>query len=274
MELGELIEALSRPEAYPDPGGPVEIRHTHISVVFLAGPYAYKVKKPVQLGFLDFSTLEKRRYFCEQEVLLNRRLSPSVYLGVVPISRTERGIQMEAPGEAIEWAVKMERLPESATLAALVRAQEDEAPAEPRSPAVRQEPHPPEGWNDGGERGEILSAHVTALAKRLARFHAEAETSPHISKFGRLEVVAQNVHENFDQAEPLVGVTLSRTVFNRLRELFDEDLAGLGPLMESRAQRHVPRDTHGDLHLDHVYLFPERPGPPHPPPLPPGERAG
>src|SRR5713101_4270491 len=97
MELGELIEGLSRPQAYPFPAQQIEVRHTHISVVFLAGPYAYKVKKPVNLGFLDFSTLEKRRYFCEQEVLLNRRLSPSVYLGVVAIARTSNGIQVEAP---------------------------------------------------------------------------------------------------------------------------------------------------------------------------------
>src|SRR5262245_9058488 len=99
MELEELIEALSRPEAYPHPSGQVEVRHTHISVVFLAGPYAYKVKKPVNLGFLDFSTLEKRRHFCDQEVVLNRRLSPSVYLGIMPIARTASGIQMEGSGE-------------------------------------------------------------------------------------------------------------------------------------------------------------------------------
>src|SRR5262249_9509862 len=116
MELEELIEGLSRPEAYPHPSGQLEVRHTHISVVFLAGNYAYKVKKPVNLGFLDFSTLEKRRHFSDEAVLMNRRLSPSVYLGVVPISRTANGIQMEAPGEVVEWAVKMERLPESATL--------------------------------------------------------------------------------------------------------------------------------------------------------------
>src|SRR5205807_877750 len=99
MELAELIEALSRPEAYPGSPDKVDVRHTHISVVFLAGPFAYKVKKPVNLGFLDFSTLEKRRHFCDEEVRLNRRLAPTVYLGVVPIAHTARGIQMEAPGK-------------------------------------------------------------------------------------------------------------------------------------------------------------------------------
>src|SRR5207302_1176212 len=105
MELAELIEALSRPEAYPGSADQVEVRHTHISVVFLAGAFAYKVKKPVNLGFLDFSTLEKRRHFSDEEVRLNRRLAPTVYLGVVPIAHTARGIQMEAPGEIADWAV-------------------------------------------------------------------------------------------------------------------------------------------------------------------------
>ncbi|HZT78841.1 MAG TPA: hypothetical protein VFA26_01360, partial [Gemmataceae bacterium] len=116
MELAELIAALSRPDAYPHPAGPVEVIHTHISVVFLAGPLAYKVKKPVNLGFLDFSTLDRRRHFCEEEVRLNRRLAPDVYLGVVPVVRAADGVRVEGPGEAVEWAVKMRRLPEGATL--------------------------------------------------------------------------------------------------------------------------------------------------------------
>src|SRR5436309_8030766 len=111
MELAELIEALSRPEAYPGSVEHVQVRHTHISVVFLAGPFAYKLKKPVNLGFLDFSTPEKRLHFCEQEVRLNRRLAPSVYLGVVPVVRTAQGVRFEGEGEVIDWAVKMQRLP-------------------------------------------------------------------------------------------------------------------------------------------------------------------
>ena len=96
MELGELIEALSRPQAYPFPAQQIDVRHTHISVVFLAGPYAYKVKKPVNLGFLDFSTLEKRRHFCERELKLNRRLAPEIYLDVVPIYKSSSGFSFNA----------------------------------------------------------------------------------------------------------------------------------------------------------------------------------
>src|SRR5947199_1079625 len=121
MELAEVIEALSRPEAYPGSPDQVDVRHTHISVVFLAGAFAYKVKKPIDLGFLDFSTLEKRRHFCAEEVRLNRRLAGDVYKGVVPITRGPNGLAVEGEGEPVEWAVKMERLPAEATLAALLR---------------------------------------------------------------------------------------------------------------------------------------------------------
>src|SRR5205809_1052005 len=116
MDLSYLIEELSNPNAYPFPVSNVEVRQTHISVVFLAGPYAYKIKKPVQFGFLDFGTLEKRHHFCEEEVRLNRRLAADVYLGVVPVTTSESGLQMEGEREPVEWAVKMQRLPDETTL--------------------------------------------------------------------------------------------------------------------------------------------------------------
>src|SRR6266436_1727838 len=116
MEITPLIDALASPAAYPYRVDAVEIHQTHISAVFLAGPYAYKIKKPVALGFLDFSTLEKRRHFCEEEVRLNRRLAPAVYLGVVPITNSNNNLHVEGAGQAVEWAAKLTRLPDKATL--------------------------------------------------------------------------------------------------------------------------------------------------------------
>src|SRR6516162_1671994 len=124
MELVSLIEALSKPAAYPHPVEAVEVHQTHISVVFLAGPFAYKIKKPVNLGFVDFSALEQRKHFCDEEVRLNRRLAPQVYLGVVPITSELRSLTLparrqlcvERVGPVVEWAVKMRRLPAEATL--------------------------------------------------------------------------------------------------------------------------------------------------------------
>ncbi len=115
MQLRQLIEALSDPSAYHQPVKEVQVHQTHISVVFLAGDLAYKIKKPVTLGFVDYGTLERRRHYCEEEVRLNRRLAPEVYLGVVPVTQESDSIRMEGEGEVVDWAVKMRRLPDEAS---------------------------------------------------------------------------------------------------------------------------------------------------------------
>jgi aminoglycoside phosphotransferase family enzyme/predicted kinase len=231
MGLLCLIEALSEAAAYPHPVERVEVRHTHISVVFLAGPFAYKVKKPVNLGFLDFRTLEKRLHFCEEEVRLNRRLAPHVYLGVVPVVRNEKGLQFEVEGEVVEWAVKMQRLPDETTLLQRLG------------------------------RGEVGVELVESLAQRIASFHRGAEANERIAVFGRFDAVTRIVLDIFAQAAAQVGITVSAGVFGRVQSLAKESLTRLRPLIEARSARGVPRDCHGDLHLDHVYYFTDQ-GPP------------
>ncbi len=228
MELDSLIEALCDPAAYPYSVPAVEVRHTHISVVFLAGPFVYKIKKPVELGFLDFSTLEKRRHFCEEEMRLNSRLAPQVYLGVVPITRHGATLKVEGAGEIVEWAVKMERLPDDATL------------------------------ENRLDRGEVGCDVVEALAAKIASFHAQAEAGPRIAADGALAVVAENARQNFEQSVAHIGAALSRGVFDRLRTLTEEALSRHRAVIDARAKRGVPRDTHGDLRLSHVYLLPHR----------------
>jgi aminoglycoside phosphotransferase family enzyme/predicted kinase len=229
MELIDLMRALSDPDAYPYPVRKVEVRQTHISAVFLAGPFAYKIKKPVNLDFLDYSTLDQRRFFCEQEVRLNRRLAPEVYRSVVPIAEAEgRALRVEGSGAVVEWAVKMERLPDAAMLRERLC------------------------------HDEIDVAMIAVLARRVAAFHQSAESGAQISAFGRFEVVARNARENFAQAKGQVGITVHRVVFDRLEALTERALASLRALIEGRAERGAPRDTHGDLRLDHVYWFPDR----------------
>ena len=231
MELPRLIAALSDPAVYPRSAGvdAVEARQTHISVVLLAGRHAYKVKKPLVCGFLDYGSLERRRQSCEEEVRVNRRLAPTVYLGVVPITREGTSVRMEGRGEVVEWAVKMERLPEEATLRNQLR------------------------------RGRIGVPQVEALACRIAEFHARAGAGPLIAASGRFDVISGNALANFEESAAHVGTTVSRPVFDRLRALTDRRLAELRPLIEDRAGRGVPRDGHGDFRLDHVYLFPDLP---------------
>ena len=120
-ELPPLVQALLTPEAYPHRPGEIELVQTQMSFIFLAGDYVYKVKKAVDLGYLDYTTLEKRNYFCHQEVMLNRRLCPEVYLGVAQIAEEEGRIVAEGKGEAMEYAVKMRRLPQERTMDNLLR---------------------------------------------------------------------------------------------------------------------------------------------------------
>jgi uncharacterized protein len=228
MDLTRLIEALSDPSAYPYPVDVVEVRQTHISAVFLAGPYVYKIKKPVNPGFLDFSTLEKRLHYCEQEVHLNRRLAPNVYVGVVPVVQSEKGVQIEGEGEPIEWAVKMLRLPDASTLQERLC------------------------------HGEVAVEIVETFAGRVAAFHQEADTNERIAAFGYFEPVARLILDIFEQASQQIGVTVSQSVNDRAKKLAAEALTDLRPLIDGRAARGMTRNCHGDLHLDHVYFFPEK----------------
>ena len=228
MDPERLIEALSGPSAYPYPVDSVEVRQTHISAVFLAGPYVYKVKKPVNLGFLDFCTLENRLHFCEEEVRLNRRLAPYVYLGVVPVVQTKERLHFEGEGDVIEWAVKMRRLPDGATL------------------------------EERLGRGEVDVELIKSLARRIASFHRGADANERIAAFGRFDRVAGIVLDVFSQAASQVGTTVSRLVFDRVQSLVEEALGRCRVLIDARAAAGVPRDCHGDLHLDHVYYFPDK----------------
>lgn len=232
MDLHSLIRALSDPAAYPAAPTAVEVRQTHVSVVFLAGDFVYKIKKPVDLGFVDFTTRDNRLHCCREEVRLNRRLAPRVYVGVVPVARTASGVRVEAEGEVLEWAVKMRRLPDEASL--LHRLD-----------------------RDGVDVGL-----VETLARRIAAFHRDARADERVTAFGRYEAVAKVMHDVFARAQPHAGVTVQPDVLARVALLKDQVLVRLYPLIEGRAKRGMVRECHGDLRLDHVYVFPEQP-PPH-----------
>jgi aminoglycoside phosphotransferase family enzyme/predicted kinase len=229
VDTAELIEYLSRPEAFGLTAPGVVVCQTHISVVFLAGDSAYKVKKPVRFDFLDFSTLERRRHFCEEEVRLNRRHAPGVYLGVVAITRQRDGLRVGGEGEVVDWAVHMRRLPAGASLLEKLR------------------------------RGEVTGELIDRLAARVADFHRNTTTAPKTA--GRFDSVAGTLQAVLAEARPQVGTTLRPAVFSRLEDRLKETLGRLAPLIDARAERGMTRDTHGDLHLDHVFHFPDRPPP-------------
>ena len=162
-----------------------------MSFVFIADDYVYKVKKPVDLGYLDYTTLEKRQFFCQREIELNRRLCPDVYLSVMPITQDRGNIVIGGQGEVIEYAVKMRRLPQEAMMDVLL------------------------------SNNQVSAEMVANVAKKLADFHHRAETNATIITFGDLDTITQNTEENFTQTEKYIGVTISRDKYQRIKDYTD-----------------------------------------------------
>ncbi len=223
-----LIRALLRPEAYPHPTGPVQLHETHLSWVLVAGNFAYKVKKPVTLGFVDFSTRERRAIACADEVRLNRRLCPSIYLGVVDLVARGDTIAIGGPGQPVETAVRMRRLPESGMLPALLA------------------------------RGMVDERLVARIARILVRFHAEAATGPGVDEWGTAEAVRANWEENFAQTIPFVDRSLPAPTLSAVRAAIGEFLDQHRALLDRRVAIGRVRDGHGDLHAGNVCLVGSR----------------
>jgi uncharacterized protein len=225
--LDDLIRELSDPSVYPHRPDSIQVIQTHISAVFVAGDLVYKVKKPVNFGFLDFTTLEKRRHFCRQEVALNSRFSKGLYLDVVSIYRGPSGINLAGEGTEIEVAVLMRRVPESRLMIKMLH--ED----------------------------RITPEFLDRLADRLAYFHSKAETGPHISGFGSPVVIFHNLQENFDQTAPYIGRTIDPDTHVTVSRLGMQFVRDHDDLFQERMNRGFIRDCHGDLHLDHVVALDE-----------------
>ncbi|HID31313.1 MAG TPA: hypothetical protein EYP19_15120, partial [Desulfobacterales bacterium] len=220
----EIFQAMQKPDFYPHAVTTIRQRETHISKVFLTGTYVYKIKKPVNLGFLDFTTLENRRHFCHQEVALNRRLARKVYLDVVPITFMDNRYQLEGPGQPVEYAVKMRQLPDDRSMVRLLR------------------------------KGEIDKEALQGLARILASYYGQAPTDSRINTFGSWETVWANCEENFRQTEMFVGRILDEHMFQIVRAATRSFLRRWQELFEHRIENDKIRDCHGDLRSGHVYF--------------------
>ncbi|MBI4949747.1 MAG: AAA family ATPase [Deltaproteobacteria bacterium] len=224
MFLPPIIDALLLPTAFPEASGTITLVQTHVSYLIFTDKFVYKIKKPVDFGFLDFTTLEKRRCFSEEEVRLNSRLAPGVYLKVVKIVSVKGEIKIEGVGEAIEYAVKMKRLPEGSMLKRAL------------------------------EKGEVLEEVIRRVAQRVATFHAGAETTGHIASFGLPEFVSKNASENFTQTGPFVGRIITGALHERLKSWTEGFIEANGGLLRARAGNGFVRDCHGDIHTDHISI--------------------
>lgn len=230
--LPELIQQMCQPEFYPHPVvEPIRLLQTHVSYVLLTGDYAYKVKKPVNFGFLDYSTLEKRHHFCQEELRLNQRGAGALYLEVVALGQTGDTYHLGS-GTTVEYAVKMVQFPQDTLLSALY------------------------------DRGELTEALMTELAAAVADFHLGAETNDHIRTFGAVEQIRQAFDENYEQTLGFIGGPQTQSQFDETKAYTDTFFANHGDLFERRVAQNWIRACHGDLHLNNLcrwqgqlYLF-------------------
>ena len=200
---------------------------THISWVFIAPPFVFKVKKPVNFGFLDFSSLEKRHHFCQRELELNRRLCPEVYLAVVPIYKSASGFFFNTEGEIAEYSVKMRELRHGWFLSELLA------------------------------KGLVGETEINRVISCLHRFYESETPTPEIEQWGTPEKLKISTDENFRQVEPFVGKAISPVALETIRHFTNSFYVTNEDLFRNRIRQHRIRDCHGDLHLDHVHLTPE-----------------
>ena len=221
-QLPELVQALLDPQAYPEKPASIELIQTQISYVFVAGDLVYKVKKPVDFGFLDYSTLDKRLALCLKEVQLNQRLCADAYLGVVPVSVDNGRFVMDGDGDIREYAVKMRVLPRESMMDVLL------------------------------PQGKVTDDMIRRVAARLADFHAHAATGGTIDEIGGIDSVIENVEENFTQTEKHIGDLVSVGTFEQITSFARRFYTEKADLFHQRVKDHHIRDCHGDLHAAHV----------------------
>jgi len=218
-----LIECMSRADFYPHAvNSPIEMLQTHISYIFLTGDYAYKLKKPLDLGFLDFSSLEKRQYYCQQELQLNQPIAPDIYLNVFPITQQHDSLELNGEGEPIEYVLQMCQFPQSALFSEMEKA------------------------------GQLTESLLAQLGKQVARFHQQAKTNDDIRQFGDPETIKDAIDNNYRHTEKYIGIAQSQQQFTDTKAFTDQFFQTYNSLLNYRKDNNFIRECHGDLHLKNI----------------------
>ncbi len=221
--MESMIEDLLNPEFLPDQNDQVFLIQTHISWVLIGDRFVYKIKKPVNFGFLDFSAPEKRHYYCQQEIALNRRLSNGVYIDVLQVLHNGKNHRMvEGEGRIVDYAVRMKRLPEDRFMKKLF------------------------------SRGELNDKHLTDIAKVLSKFYLNTRNSKAIDQFGKAEMFKVNTDENFEQTQKYIGKAITQKQYSKLKKWTDDFFHSHGDVFHKRVRDKRIRDCHGDLHMEHI----------------------
>ena len=225
MDQSKIFESLKNPIFYGPDVESVNVLQTHISFVALTGKYAYKIKKPVNFGFLDFSTLEKRKHFCEEELRLNRRLCPEIYLDIVPITIKNNNLQIGGNGHVVDYAVKMKEFSQKNIMTTLLKQKKIDE--------------------------EVFDKICTILDE----FYKYGEHSRDIDQYGSIKSIKKNTDENFEQTKSVINVTISREIFDYIKKNTNKFLEQKKDIFEKRIRQGHIRDCHGDLHSGNIVIF-------------------
>ncbi len=224
-DADKVVEALQKPSSYDEDVKEVRLLQTHISFVFLTGKYVYKVKKPVDFVFLNFTTLDRRKFFCEEEVRLNRRLCGDMYVGVVPITEQNGQIRINGEGGIIEYAVKTKELPQDAMMSVLL------------------------------EKNHVGEKEINRIAEILVDFHIKAETYKKRDDLGSLKTVSFNALQNFDQTRHLRDTLIDAETFDFIEEETKRFMKSNRALFEKRLEEGKVKETHGDVHSGNIFIL-------------------
>jgi aminoglycoside phosphotransferase family enzyme/predicted kinase len=214
------------PLSYQHPVDVIQNIQTHISSVYLTGKYVYKIKKAINFGFLDFSTLSKRKKYCEEEIILNKRISPELYLEVVPIVKSkENKIQVNGKGQIVEYAVKMIQFPQKTMMSYLL------------------------------QKNQVTKNHIDSIVEILISFYKNQKSSLEILSYGKKENIEKNIMENFQQTTSYIGRTIENKQYDRIKKFNEFFLKNSNELFNDRMEENYIKSCHGDLHSGNIIIW-------------------
>jgi aminoglycoside phosphotransferase family enzyme/gluconate kinase len=221
-----LIEQMMQPEFYPHPvTEPIEMIQTHVSYVLLTGDYVYKIKKPVNFGFLDFSSLEKRHHFCLEELRMNQPIAPEIYLEVLPITQADDQMILGGEGQAVEYVLKMHQFPQDALFITMF------------------------------EQGKLTLVNMEELGRVVAQFHDKTVTNDYIRSFGEVSKIREAFDENYQQTEKYIGAAQTQQQYQETKAFTDRFFEQQQKIFTTRREQDRIRECHGDLHLRNICLW-------------------
>ena len=225
MQQSEFLKKIQQKDTYKSCPGPIQLLQTHISYVVLTGDYAFKIKKPVDFGFLDFSTLEKRKQFCTEELRLNKRLCSDMYIDVVTFTETpDHSLEINGQGTLVEYAVKMKQFSQDHIMAAQLK------------------------------KGAVTFDHIKNITKTLVSFYEQYSPNEEVVSYGKPSMIKQNIDENFQQTESVIDKTISKDTYHFIKKVNADFFTQAASVLTERMQNGFIHECHGDLHSGNIVI--------------------